>query len=79
MLKTLIIRKGYSYADATRNSTNTQNTATNYNDADRQTNTVNDIKNNMLRIEKLIENNSIRINTLASLLERFLNQNVQND
>ena len=68
----------YSYADVVRNSANTQNTTINYNDANRQTNTVNDVINNMLRLEKLIENNSVRINTLTPLLERLLSQNVQN-
>lgn len=42
-------------------------------------NTVRDINNNMLRLEKLIESNSARISTIASLLERLLNQHERYD
>lgn len=44
-------------------------------------NTVRDVyvNNNMLRLEKLIESNSARINTIASLLERLLNQHERYD
>jgi len=37
-------------------------------------NTITEIKNNLLKLEKIVEENSLRINTFTSLLERFLNQ-----
>lgn len=36
-----------------------------------------DLKNNLNRLEKIVEDNSIKINAVTSLLEKLLNQNVQ--
>lgn len=73
--------KTINYRDTDRQTNGLgQNTTHNRNILDNASdNTVRDINNNMLRLEKLIESNSVRINGIASLLERLLNHHERYD
>jgi len=62
-----------------KNISNNNNLDPHSNNVDSSTNStsaqINEIKNSIAKLEKIVENNSIRINTIASLLEKFLNEN----
>jgi len=81
-----IVKPNISYADITKNITLTKRNITNYKNPDFQINNteaneiynntqLDEIKNSITKLEKIVENNSLRINTIASLLEKLLNSN----
>lgn len=81
-----LIKPGLSFADMTKTSIqrntelptsliNNARSHTHINNTDNSlTNTViTEIKNNIARLEKIVENNSTKINSIASLIEKFFN------
>jgi len=81
-----IIKPNVCYADITKNLTLGKKNTKNYKNPDLQieneeasrnyNNTqMDEIKNSIIKLEKIVENNSLRINTIASLLEELLNGN----
>jgi len=81
-----IVKPNISYADISKNQTPINKNIINYKNPDIQINKtevnenynntyLDEIKNSIIKLEKIVENNTLRINTIASLLEKLLNDN----
>lgn len=72
-----LIQPGVKYSDVTRNSAhmninNEINRETNNNYNNNITEAISEMKNNLSRLERIVESNSVRINSIATLLENLL-------